>query len=260
MIPDNAFLRRLPAALDGAQAVHLEALVFSADSIEGSYVAIREIAASLGEQICNAPCRVRTELFTRAWAIVDCLHVVRQILEALGYQTPLAASFREKYEVATKLRNVMDHLNSNAGNVAKAENRPPVFGVVGYIHIPADKVVMGNGPAHFTGGATVMLSAGRFSGGRVMTAVNPADLSVLRSPVCGFRLEAFGQFLELEQAEHDLRMLMIEVNKRLDEDVTERAALLSKERGVSIEKILANDASGLCLYLVFKTGNPATQA
>src|SRR4051812_4347048 len=31
-------------------------------------------------------------------------------------------------------------------NVAKAKNRPPVFGVVGYIHIPADKVVMGNGP------------------------------------------------------------------------------------------------------------------
>jgi hypothetical protein len=154
----------------------------------------------------------------------------------------------------------MDHLKSNAENVANAKHRPPVFGVLGYIYVSNEDVVMKDGRLTMTGGATVMLSAGRFLGGRQMTAVNPADLPELRGPVCGFRLEAFDKFLELEQADGDLRALMAEVNGHLEKEIAERAATLSKERGVPVEKLLANPAGGLCLFLGFKTGDAGLTA
>jgi hypothetical protein len=47
------------------------------------------------------------------------------------------------------------------------------------------------------------------------------------------------------------------VNDRLEKDIVERAVTLSKERGVPVEKLLANPAGGLCLFLAFKTGNAA---
>jgi hypothetical protein len=158
MIPDDAFLRRLPAVLDGAQAVQLEALVFSADAIDANFATIKCIIAAWGKEICNAPRQLHVELFTRTWASVDCLHVVREILEALDYKTPLAIAFREKYEAASELRNLMDHLKSNARNVANAKHRPPIFGVLGYIYVADENVVMKDGHLTVEGGATVMLS------------------------------------------------------------------------------------------------------
>jgi hypothetical protein len=257
MIADDAFLRRLPTVFDGAQSVQIEALVFSADAIDANFATIKRITAACGKDICSAPRHVHVDLFTRTWAIVDCLHVVREILEALDYQTPLAIAFLEKYEAASKLRNLMDHLKNNARNVANAKHRPPIFGVLGYIYVSNENIVMKDGQLTVTGGATVMLSAGRFLGGRQMTAVNPADLPELRGPVCGFRLEAFDKFLQLEQADHDLRALMAEVNDRLEKDIVERAVTLSKERSIPVEKLLANPAGGLCLFLAFKTGDAA---
>lgn len=254
MVPDDAFLRRLPVFLNGTQAVQLEALLFSADVIDASFDTIRRIATSYQKGICQAPRSVHVTLFTHAWTIIDCIHVVRQVLAALDYQTPLAVTFIKKYESAYKLRNKMDHLTGNAKNTANSNGRPPLFGALAYVCVPEEQFVVNEGEINVTGGGMVMLSSGRFLGGQKITAVNPAGLN-LCGPVGGFRLEAFDEHIELEQAVRDLQVLMVEVNDRLEKDITKLAEALSKERGVPVETLLANAPAGLSFYLAFESGD-----
>jgi hypothetical protein len=176
MIPDDAFLRRLPTVLDAAQVVQLEALVFAADAIEASLASIRQITAHHRERLGEAGGNVRVGLFIFAWTIVDSIHVVRQILTALDYKTPRALAFHEKYEAATVLRNKMDHLAGQAKNLGNAKGRPPLFGVLTYICIPEEKASEKEGKVTVTGGMTAVVTTGRFirEGGSVDYDLDPA--------------------------------------------------------------------------------------
>jgi hypothetical protein len=77
MLPDDAFLRRIPHIVNPRDAIHAEALVFAADTVETSAAVLRRIAIELGSDICNAPRAVHTEIFTHVWAVVNSLDVVR---------------------------------------------------------------------------------------------------------------------------------------------------------------------------------------
>ncbi|BCN13353.1 hypothetical protein RPSD_52380 (plasmid) [Ralstonia solanacearum] len=250
MLADNAFLRRLPTILNGTQTVQLEALVFSADAIDVSFERICSLAIAHRENICSASRRVHVEMLMHAWTIVDCLHVVRQVLKVLDYRTPKAVAFAQAYEAATLLRNRMDHLTSNAGNVAKAKGRPPVYGALGYVCIPEAKLLIDGGQVSVTGGGIVSLSAGQFAGGGQVVLINPVghELSV---PVGGFRLDAFGCSLELASAHRDFRALLAEIDERLAEQCTARARALSTERGIPMEELMANPPGGLAIYAAF---------
>jgi hypothetical protein len=253
MIANGSFLRRLPAILDGTQVVQIEALVFSADAIDASFNAIQRLATKYKQEICGAPRLAHVEIFTNAWTIVDCIHVVLQVLSALDYQTPLALAFQENYKSARALRNRMDHLIGNARNVANSKGRAPVFGAISYVCVPDEKIVRKNGQIVITGGGAVMLSTGRFAGGQRILAVNPAGRE-LTIPVGGFRLEAFDELLDFDEAVKDLRALMIEINDRLEKQTAELADGLSKEHGIPLEKLLANAPGGLSFYLPFELG------
>jgi hypothetical protein len=254
MLPDDAFLRRLPTIVESAEAVQLEALIFSADAVEVSLDIIRHVTASHRQKICEAPRQVHVGLFTHAWTIVDCIHVTRQVLSALDYRTPQAIAFQDKYECATLLRNSMDHVTENAKNVANAKRRPPMFGALGYICIPdANIVTEKDGTVSANGGGIVMLATGRFPGGERIKLVNPAS-QMLTGFVGGFRLEAFSDALNLEEAERDLSALIIELNDVIEKKFLEHARAISKDRGIPMEKLTANPIGGLSMFLAFEAG------
>jgi hypothetical protein len=52
MLPDDAFLRRVPNIVNPPEVVCIEALVFSADTVEMSLAAIRRITIQQGKNIC----------------------------------------------------------------------------------------------------------------------------------------------------------------------------------------------------------------
>ena len=78
MLGDDAFIRKLPLGLDDEIALFIETLVYSADAIELSYNAIKDMALVQGEKMLNPPRKIRVNVFMSAWTIVDCLHVARQ--------------------------------------------------------------------------------------------------------------------------------------------------------------------------------------
>jgi hypothetical protein len=251
MIPDDAFLRRLPTLLDATQVVQLEALVFAADAVGASLDIIRQITTHYREKLGEAGRPVTLTLFIHAWTIVDSVHIVRQVLTAIDYKTPRALEFQKKYDCARVLRNKMDHLAENARNVGSSKGRPPVFGVLTYICLPDDKVIQQDGKVTVTGGMTAVVTTGRFitAGGR-FTILNPAGLQ-FNGPVGGFRLDAFGELLELEEVERDLRALMAEVNGRLQDQALATATNISNERQIPIERLMANPPGGVIFFLPF---------
>jgi hypothetical protein len=250
MLPDDAFLRKLPSTVERAEAVQLEALVFSADAVEVSMNAMRRVTIAHREKITEAPRHASTELFISAWTIVDCIHVVRQVLRAMDYQTPLAVAFQSKYESATKLRNKMDHLTGNADNLAKAKSRAPIFGAIGYVCIPENGMSFEDGQLQVTNGGIVSIIAGSFDNGKTARLVNPLGRE-LAVPVGGFELDAFNEKIELEQAENDLRELITEINSRFHERMVKFAEEASVEHGVPVDKIMAHGAGWLTVYLAF---------
>ena len=77
---------------------------------------------------------------------------------------------------------------------------------------------------------------------RLPTILNPAQV---------VQLEALGEFLPLEEVERDLRVLMADVNKRLEEQALAAAAEISKERNILIETLMGNPPGNVVLLLAF---------
>jgi hypothetical protein len=254
MLPDDAFLRRLPATLNPAQAIRLEALMFSADVVESNLAATRAIANHFREKIGAAPRNVRVDLITRAWTIVDSLHVIIQILRATKFPSNKIREFISKYQSTRTLRNHMDHLTQNAANVASSKNRPPVFGVLGYVCVPDSLLEVNDGKVTVRGGGMVAVSSGRFVGEKKLRLVNPSGRT-LPIPVGGFELQAFGQFLDLEQAESDLRELLVELNKTLEAEYLSFAKAKSRETGMTIDQIMSPVLADLVIYFSFGEGS-----
>jgi hypothetical protein len=254
MLPDDAFLRRLPNIVNPPEVVYIEALVFSADTVEMSLAAIRRITIQQDKNICEAPRIVRTELFTHGWAIINSLHVVLQVLHVLQYKTPLANAFVAKYRDAHTLRNKMHHISQNAKNTVNAKGRPPLFGVISYVHVPPEFITEREGAIAVLGGGTVMLSAGRLPGGAAMDLVNPAG-ERLNVPVGGLRLQAFDKTIVLEAAAEDLGALMVEINSNFEKRIHQHAADILKDHGIPLAKSLGHPPSGLSVYLAFQFNN-----
>jgi hypothetical protein len=247
MLPNDAFLRRLPKTLNPRERLALEALVFSADSIDASYQSIISLTSALGEKIPEIQRIQRSLLFTFAWSIIDHLHVCRQLLSSLGVKTKTAAKFVKETERATDLRNKMDHLKGNIDNLTKSKRpRPPLFGAITYIYI--SEATDGNALM----GGTVLISAGTWSHSLKMEMLNPAGRP-LRLPVSGFQLEAFDKKVSIERAAHALRDLITDLNHTVEEVSRERLHNIAQEKGIPVERLSENFGEGLAVFLAFKT-------
>ena len=248
MLADDAFLRRLPSIIDEAQAIQVEALVFSADAVQVSLAAIQQTAFHHRENIVTAGRAIHTYLLMQAWTMVDCAHVVLQILHELDYRTPLAQNFQANYASARKLRNKMDHLAKNASNTALSKRRPPVFGALGYICIPDKNIVSVDGTNRITGGGIVSITAGRAIGSKAVNLVNPSSVSAI---VSGFRLDAFDHSLDLEKAAKDLDILIAEMNDTLEKKAIDQAEQEARRSGLPAERLLAHPPAGLSMFIAF---------
>nr|WP_281720596.1 hypothetical protein [Nitrosomonas nitrosa] len=250
MLPDDAFLRTIPDITDPATAVHIDAVVFSGDTIFANFNAMRQTGLRFKEHLPRADRLVKVGMFTHAWTIVDCVHVIRQNIRALAYDTPLASQYLTRYESATLLRNKMDHLAQNAQNTARIKKRPPIFGSLTYICIPDDKITEQNGRQVVIGGGMVVLTTGRIADFKQVGTESAAGVELNRQ-VGRFRLDAFDQQLDLDAAAEDTEAVLLEmdnlIKKQMHEMAEQEAAKLNKSK----EDLLKHSGAGLSLYLAF---------
>jgi hypothetical protein len=270
MLADDAFLRQLPSGIAPEQAVLIETLVYCADAVETSYDTIRLTALTHGDQVANTLNRsARVRMFIDAWTIVDCVHVARQVMQALAYPTAAAAAFQTKYEIASKLRNKMDHVVGQARNHSNRKDQPPLLGMISYCYDNLEQTDTGYTLAD---ACTIFaISHGHIRSRATMDAIMPMKLP---TPVVykeefeqfgqvahGFHLSAFeaGLVFPLEAAAHDMAALIEEVNALASRLVPEQLQKLADGEGVDVEELMRPTRGDLVAWFKFERTAEATQ-
>lgn len=247
MLDDSAFLRRVPDFFDGEHAVHLDALVFASDAVAISMESLREHAAAYKDLICKAPRAIHTKMLMDVWTVIDSLHVVRELLEAMDYKTESGPKFCEDFAAASHLRNKMDHLHQNAKNVSTSKRRPPVFGALAYLCVADDFVRVVDGVVSVEGVGSVVITAGRIKDQK-FTMLNPMERQ-FAIPVSNFFFEAFDQTIDLDKAEIALDNLVNEFNNSLDLKATEFAKAYAQEHKKDLDELLSAPPSSIAAYM-----------
>lgn len=129
MLLESDPIRRLPVFVDAVDRVRMEALLFSADIMSLALGRIEATVRTIPWGPSKIPFVIQRQLFSDAWAIVDQLHVARELLTPKALQNigEIARNWHADAS-ATLLRNGMDHLPKNAGNLAKKAKANPLFG------------------------------------------------------------------------------------------------------------------------------------
>ena len=269
MLAEDAFLRRLPLGLAPIQALQIETLVYCGDAVEASYGAIKSIALAHGEQMVNQDRRgARLHMFINAWTIVDCVHVACNLLRALGYPS----EFQTKYEVATRLRNKMDHVANQARNLANRRDQPPLLGTISYA---VEQLEQDGAEFRLGGGTIIGISLGRIRTRATLgDLVNPASIP---APVAyadevaqsggvvahGFQLAGFepSLVLPLEAAANDLIALLCELNDRVSQRLPAQLQKHAASEGLDVEEVMRPAVGDLCVYVKFvrddESSNPS---
>lgn len=247
MLSDSAFLRGVPEFFNGEHAVQIDALVFASDAVAISMASIRAQAALYKDSICKVPRAVHTRMLMDVWTVIDSLHVVRELLDAMDYKTESGPSFRENFAAASHLRNKMDHLHQNTKNVANAKRKPPVFGALAYLCVADEFVRFVDGEVLVEGVGSVAISAGRIIDQK-FTMLNPMERH-FTIPVSNFYFEAFDQSIDLDSAEAALNSLINELNSSLELKATEFAKGYAMEHGKEVDELLRAPPSGISAYM-----------
>lgn len=260
MLPEDAFLRRLPVALNADQRFRFEALVFAADQMEVALARLTAVTTEAALEIGSATDEQRATLFSDCWTIVDQVHVVREILRGPHFRDRLGertAAWVAAYEAATLLRNCMDHLRVRISGLAKAKGRSqPLFGALSYFLIPPEKFLQADGGWQITGGNVVTICAGSSTGEQLVEFINPAGRTDLKSPVCLFRLEAFDQRLELERAVLEFRPILADMSSTVEVSLFSQLSAEAEKRGVAVDEVMSPATLNTVFIIAIEFGSP----
>jgi hypothetical protein len=242
MLPDDSFLRRLPASLDPIVRLRFEAIVFSSDVLSNAYQSLCEVAARF-DHSRSFSTRERIALFSSVWTIVDQLHVLRQLIQAMTNKTPgpNQQRFLDLSQNATLMRNRMDHLSGNLKNLSAQKGRQiPLFGTVAYFFVSAGDVQDDSGARIVTGGTAVVLSAGSIADDKLLMSVSlPQRNQDVRIPVGQFLFDAFKWRLDIDAALLSLGTTLVGTARKVEDNLMDQLKALSEQAGKDVSELAA---------------------
>ncbi|MFF2087453.1 hypothetical protein ACFVVM_27075 [Nocardia sp. NPDC058176] len=255
-LPEDSIFRKIPFCVEPRQALLFEALAYSADSIDVAYSVLVKLISMSGARPDEMHRTIRIQLFNNAWSMVDALHNMRQIITALGFSNPLAVEFLSSYSSATRLRNAMDHLKDQAGNLAlKKKAEPPLIGALTYNYIADEDIIKNDAGmiVDIAGGMMVTTSIGSFRKNSVMELLNPVDEKFILGNINGLKLEGFGHSIHLMKAHRDFSELSRKMSEAVGKSVAEQAKAAAISNGVKYEDLMAVPASGFTAMAVWRS-------
>jgi len=128
------------------QRIEFESIGIAIDLVDLAMDHLKAAAANIVETADGSPNwslsrRQRLELIREAWLIVDQLYALRKLIESAGKSIDLksARAFLSSTSAAAKLRNYMDHLKDQLGNlVARSLPIAPVHGILTFAFLKPD--------------------------------------------------------------------------------------------------------------------------
>lgn len=248
-LPDGAFIRVLPLAVEEKQRFRMDAIVLCADIIASAYEQMIETALrSIWEQtpfVSTGSRRLDIAVIQHCWSIVDQLYSLRKLFQILEIKEEAVDLFMFATECVYELRNRMDHLHSRIPNIVASSNmRRSLFGGISYF-------IQGSAAGHpKIDVLAVTHHAEPIRPGEVL--VEWQVPSEARLPIGNFALNAAGVVFDIDAAILTLGRVMIRVNELVEKNVRAHAAEMAAERGVSVNELLAHFGAGLKVVMPLK--------
>ncbi|MGO9095455.1 MAG: hypothetical protein ACLQGV_09550 [Bryobacteraceae bacterium] len=218
-------LRNLPAVLQRRQLLFLEATRFTIDTIDLAYLRLAETLPRLAANIEDGdlqghPSSVSAML--DAWAIMDSLHRLRGIIEALpGLQAkkrnPKVRSFLENTANVPPLRNTIQHLNTEISGVVEDKNWA-VFGSLSWVIVEPEVSRL----------LSCFYLPGTPTGSH--SVINPVGRRLWRSPVDSITIERSGISVNVSDAVRSVSRLAAFLEKSLGKAFAEQ--IPERHRGI----------------------------
>jgi hypothetical protein len=243
MFSPNSLVVRPPTVLREDQRLCFQAISLSARAIIKSLLYFKQIADDLeyGSSLADDK---YIDLYLNCWSAIDQTHMLCQLIQYLdnsleGDHLPdEIMSFREKYAIATLIRNKMDHLRSNIPNLAAAKKKnSTIFGSLSFYRC--------DGP-DATEGSIFAIVFGALDKSYSFPVVNPAGRDVWS----GSSLFEFSSF-DLRIGIHELFNDVPRLARRLDEMMErnrENWLQEAAEKGLG-EEALEQPAAGFVLSM-----------
>lgn len=159
---NDRFVDRLPIALSKAQRMRIEAIILAVDTIDCDINDIDRFRKGQQtrddeEQLSSAD---RAWLFRATWSIVDRMHTISRMLAG---QTDIKLKrdhpFYSLAEVASRMRNRMDHLSDNLNNLKTKRASGPILGALTYTRVKQEAIRIVDGKVNFLAHQLVLIAA-----------------------------------------------------------------------------------------------------
>lgn len=253
MLNKNSFLNNLPVALHSKQRIELEALAFAFSSLGYSYQQLQREAGALGalpnEGLLDFD---HVPLFVNAWAAVDGVHLVRQLIRSLKPKRVALQEFVTATEVTTHLRNKLDHIHQNLPNLAARKGSPPpLFGAATFIMTDQEHHirVREDGTRELLGWRGYALHAGRPVTTLFQVSSDPASVPHVETPVGLFELHAFGLTVNISEMYFAAQRAAAVFEDDLGPLLLDRVRKAAEAHGADPEEVLKNTGVGIILQL-----------
>jgi hypothetical protein len=256
-LPQSAFIRALPFAVDETQRFRIDAMVMCADIMASAYVQMIELALRPnGGQVQNPEPRfghLDIAMFQHAWSIVDQIYSLRQLFRSFALEGDDVDAFMSATSSAHVLRNRIDHLDQRIPNIAASKgNSRSLFGSLSYFVLGA---VVGAPEVE------VFLVAQHADPVRPSEQIASVRIpGELRMPIGNFVLTAAGDELDIDTAMLTLGVVMTRTNEGFEKSIRAQVIEKATEHGIEQDKLLAHYGARLKFMFAMNLGKPTMQS
>src|SRR5947207_1380062 len=136
IVPDDCFLRKLPAGLLLVQRMKFDALRIAASMVGLANFRLMSIALHICRDEQMKPSKTSmAALPLDAWSIISHCYTIRKILTSLEFSTPEIASFLAATEQVSEVRNAQQHYHDQFLNRSKKKSKTvPLYGAVAWTY------------------------------------------------------------------------------------------------------------------------------
>jgi hypothetical protein len=210
LINENSPLRRLPNNLKARQAQFFDAIRFAAETVDLAYQGLLAHLLTLAGPDVTNPQVSASVAFLYAWSMVDSAHRLHGLIENLPglakkNQSPEFRKFSEKADSVEKLRNVVQHMETEIYKSAEAGKA--VWGTLSWLRAtrPGETIY------------TCLLVSGAMMPGGSHQFINPAGLQI-KMPIDHVTLTQGGTSVNLTEVVDAIAAIIRLLEKALEKE------------------------------------------
>jgi hypothetical protein len=243
IVPEDCFLRKLPAGLSLVQRMKFDALRVAASMVGLANFRLMNIALHICRDEQLKPSNTSMAVLQLdAWSIISHCHTIREILSSFEFSTAEIAAFLAATKQVSEVRNAQQHYQDQFPNRSnKRRKTTPLYGALAWTYAKE--------PPPITGLYLVTCWSGAMLEPKMAVNIpNPCG-QALRLPIGNLHLQAFDYDIDLQKLTDEVSSLVQHLNTCVADLIREELDKFADTNNIDKAKVHANAAADLFMAL-----------